>query len=93
MKVEPQDYDNMSQPERAKLRNKYVEAQQGMCWYCNTPLNTRPDKTKIPHINIRLFPDRFFKYPIHLHHSRVTGLTVGAVHAECNAILWQYHGE
>jgi hypothetical protein len=28
-----------------------------------------------------------------LHHCHQTGLTIGAVHAKCNAVLWQYHGE
>jgi hypothetical protein len=40
-----------------------------------------------------LFPELFLKYPVHLHHSHVTGLTIGAVHAYCNAVLWVYHDE
>jgi len=40
-----------------------------------------------------LFPRGFFGYPIHLHHSHDTGMTIGAVHAHCNAVLWQYEGE
>lgn len=32
-------------------------------------------------------------YPVHLHHDHKTGLTIGAVHAKCNAVLWQYYGE
>jgi hypothetical protein len=46
-------------------------------------------------INFSLFPGGigFLKYPIHLHHDHNTGMTIGAVHARCNAILWQYHGE
>jgi hypothetical protein len=31
-------------------------------------------------------------HPVHLQHSHVTGLTEGAVHAFCNAVLWQYEG-
>ena len=32
-------------------------------------------------------------HPIHLHHDHDTDLTIGAVHAYCNAILWEYHNE
>jgi hypothetical protein len=32
------------------------------------------------------------KSPIHLQHDHDTGLTEGAVHAYCNAVLWQYEG-
>ena len=41
----------------------------------------------------RLFPESFFKYPVHLHHSHDTGKTIGAVHAYCNAVLWEYYGQ
>ena len=44
-------------------------------------------------IDEELVPENFFKYPVHLHHSHYTGMTIGAVHANCNAVLWQYHGE
>ena len=45
------------------------------------------------YITNSLFPPNFFKWPVHLHHSHDTGMTIGAVHARCNAVLWQYHGE
>jgi hypothetical protein len=44
-------------------------------------------------INEKIFPPNFFKYPVHLHHDHNTGMTIGAVHAYCNAVLFQYHGE
>jgi hypothetical protein len=44
-------------------------------------------------INVDLFPPNFFKWPVHLHHDHRTGMTIGAVHCRCNAVLWQYHGE
>jgi hypothetical protein len=44
-------------------------------------------------IDLDLFPDGFLRYPIHLHHNHETGMTIGAVHSRCNAVLWQYEGE
>ena len=31
-------------------------------------------------------------HPIHLQHSHNTGVTEGAVHNYCNAVMWQYDG-
>jgi hypothetical protein len=39
-----------------------------------------------------LFPPNFLKYPVHLQHNHDTDMTEGAVHARCNAVMWQYHG-
>jgi len=44
-------------------------------------------------INENLFPPKFLNWPVHLHHDHKTGMTVGAVHSHCNAVLWQYHNE
>ena len=44
------------------------------------------------HVTHYLFPDGFFKHPVHLQHDHDTGLTEGAVHAYCNAVLWEYFG-
>lgn len=52
-----------------------------------------PEKITSKPINWKLFPKEFLKNPIHLHHSHDTDMTLGAVHAYCNAVLWQYHGE
>lgn len=88
----PVNYDSIDYIERRKVREEYVRLQDGRCYHCNylltetAPMHHRP-------VNINLFPPNFFKYPVHLHHCHKTGLTIGAVHNYCNAVLWQYHGE
>jgi hypothetical protein len=42
---------------------------------------------------ISQFIKQILEDSVHLHHSHETGMTIGAVHARCNAVLWQYHGE
>lgn len=72
----------------------YSELQDWKCSHCGNPLMSGPTKTlQATPINLRLFPPAFLKHPVHLHHDHTTGMTIGAVHAKCNAILWQYHGE
>jgi hypothetical protein len=44
-------------------------------------------------VDLKLFPRGFLSNPVHLHHCHTTGLTIGAVHSRCNAILWQHHGQ
>lgn len=87
----PVDYDKLSPAECRAVREQYVTEQQGLCYYCKTPLDVRPEQTKW--IYWKQFPKQFLKYPVHLHHCHTTGNTRGAVHAYCNAVLWQYHGE
>ena len=92
--MQPKHYLSLTWQERKAVREQYVEAQQGRCYYCGGLLSEDP----VSHvmgldINWRLFPSNFLKYPVHLHHSHTTGMTLGAVHARCNAVLWQYHGE
>src|SRR5688572_29790524 len=78
--VAPQNYDLLSQPERAKLRGRYVEAQGGNCHHCGGPLNASPPKEiQSKRIDWRRFPPNFTRWPIHLHHSHRTGMTIGAV--------------
>lgn len=91
---EPRLYRMMSQPERAALRREYIKEQGGRCYYCKAPLTEKPP-SKVAKLKIdkRRFPSTFFKFPVHLHHCHVSGFTLGAVHAHCNAVLWQYHGE
>ena len=43
-------------------------------------------------INWKLFPPFFLRFPIHLQHNHDTNMTEGAVHAYCNAVMWQYEG-
>lgn len=92
--VTPVRYDALSQPERRAVRESYVQAQGGACHHCKAPLDGPPTaEMTAKRITPRLYPATFFRFPVHLHHSRKTGLTIGAVHNRCNAILWEYHGE
>lgn len=91
---EPQNYEALSQPARAKLRKEYELGQGGLCHHCGARLSGKPTQEimALP-INLRLFPPNFLRWPVHLHHSHKTHMTIGAVHARCNAVLWQYHNE
>lgn len=92
--VKPQNYNKLRPQERAALRTRYIYAQKGRCYYCNNNLNAQPTEEVLSKkITWKLFPPDFTKHPIHLHHSHDTGMTIGAVHAYCNAVLWQYEGE
>ena len=91
--VKPQNYNQMTQPERRALRLRYIEAQGGACYQCGEPLTGEPHKNVMGFpIQWSLFPPNFERHPVHLHHNHTTGETIGAVHARCNAYLWQYHG-
>ena len=87
-------YDELNQRQRREVREAYVLAQRGRCYHCEGRLDEEPPRhiQELP-INWRLFPPGFTRWPVHLHHCRQTGLTIGAVHSLCNAVLWQYHGE
>ena len=92
--VQPMKYDALSPGERRDLRIRYESHQKGMCWHCKAPLaGPPPDKITRRKINKKLFPPSFFDWPVHLHHDHETGMTLGAVHNYCNAVLWQYHGQ
>lgn len=90
----PIKYSESAWHTRKEAREQYIEEQHGLCYFCLGSIKEEPSKliTNIA-INKKLFPTNFFNHPIHLHHSHKTGLTLGAVHCKCNAILWQYHGE
>jgi hypothetical protein len=87
-----QMYNGLTWQEKRKLREEYVSFQDGLCWYCSGRLDAQPP-TAVTNkkINWKLFPPNFLKYPVHLQHDHSTGLTEGAVHSYCNAVLWQYH--
>ena len=87
----PVDYTKLDWRQRKEVREQYVSKQNGMCSHCGKTLSEKADRVK--RINTDLFPENFFKYPIHLHHCHKTGMTQGAVHNYCNAYLWQYKGE
>lgn len=89
--MKAQYYSRLTPYERRDLRNQYVEAQKGLCYWCKSDIHSDPPK-KITDfkINWNLFPEGFLNYPIHLQHNHATDLTEGAVHAYCNAVMWQY---
>lgn len=87
----PCDYTKLTGAERRLVREQYIVEQKGLCWHCGEPLNGEPHAsiTAKP-INLKLFPNGFLENPIHLQHCHETDMTEGAVHAYCNAYLWQY---
>lgn len=95
MAIKAQQYNRMTRKARRKLRMLYVADQLGLCYYCKGPLHLQPPahvlalKVKWRHGQ----GEKFLRHPIHLHHCHRTGKTLGAVHAFCNAVLWQFHGE
>lgn len=90
----PVNYNEIKPAERRLVREEYVRIQEGNCCFCGAPLDGKPPKeVTSKQINRKLFPTGFFRWPVHLHHDHDTGLTIGAVHNYCNAMLWQYFGE
>ena len=89
----PAKYSELTPTQRRKVREKYVENQGGKCYWCHSSLfHPAPDFITEKRIHWDLFPPNFLKYPIHLQHDHDTDLTEGAVHAYCNAVMWQYYG-
>ena len=90
----PVNYTKLQWQERRAVREEYIRLQKGKCHFCGKPLDGPPTKKiKSMPIHKSLFPPKFFDYPVHLHHNHETGMTIGAIHCECNAVLWQYYGE
>lgn len=90
----PVDYNKLTPFQRKETRVAYMVLQGGVCCYCIQSLYGPPSESVLSKpVSAELFPPNFFKWPIHLHHDHETGMTIGAVHALCNAVLWQYHGE
>lgn len=90
----PVDYTKLTASERRNVRNIYVTKQDNKCFYCNESLDVLPPKRILNlKINWKLFPPNFLRYPVHLQHNHSSGMTEGAVHAYCNAVLWQYEGK
>jgi len=90
----PALYDALSIEEKGIVRRKYTEMQQGLCCACGAPLEGTPPEDVFEHrINWSLFPENFLEHPVHLHHCKQTGLTIGSTHALCNAVLFQVYGE
>lgn len=90
----PVNYDKLHFTKRKVVREQYIEEQDGRCYHCGELLSGLPhNNVTRKEIEKELFPHNFFDYPVHLHHDHDTGMTIGAVHNYCNAVLWQYHGE
>lgn len=89
----PVGYTSLNWKERKEVREQYIEEQNNLCMYCGNNLKEDPP-TEITDkkINWNIFPPNFLQHPIHLQHDHNTGMTEGAVHAYCNAVLWQYDG-
>jgi hypothetical protein len=91
--MEPILYSRADAKQRRAVREQYVKEQQGLCYWCKEPLvGPAPKHVTEKKINWRLFPPHFLKHPVHLQHNHDTDLTEGAVHAICNAVMWQYYG-
>lgn len=89
----PVNYRSLNFKERKEVRELYIKEQNGKCFYCKEPLDKDvPKHIKDKPIDWSFFPENFLKYPIHLQHDHKTGMTEGAVHAYCNAVMWQYEG-
>ena len=89
----PIDYTSLHWTDRKNVREQYIAEQKGKCFYCGYDLSKEPPyEIKNKNIDWNLFPPNFLKYPIHLQHDHYTGMTEGAVHAYCNAVMWQYEG-
>ena len=89
----PVDYTKLHWTERRQVREQYIKEQDRKCYYCGCSLDEPPpNHITDKKINWELFPKNFLKYPIHLQHNHKTGMTEGAVHNYCNAVMWQYEG-
>jgi len=91
--IVPKNYNALNYRERREMREAYIKAQKGMCMYCGEPLSSPPpQRIANKPINWDAFPANFLMHPVHLQHNHATGMTEGAVHAYCNAVMWQYEG-
>ena len=91
----PVKYHATPPEDRRLVRQEYAKRQGGLCYWCGQPLSGEPAQTvraKKKRINWKQFPPNFLRHPVHLQHDHSTGLTEGAVHALCNAVMWQFHG-
>lgn len=90
----PRNYHDLSLSGRRLVHQEYLRRQDDKCWHCGKDLYEDPAQEILDAwINVKHFPSGFFKFPRHLHHNHNTGMTIGVVHARCNAWLWQYKGE
>jgi len=89
----PTDYTKLTPSQRREVRLQYIKEQNNLCMYCGETLDLpAPNRITDKPIYWNLFPQGFLHHPIHLQHCHKTGMTEGAVHSHCNAVLWQYEG-
>lgn len=90
----PVNYEYLHWRDRIAVREEYIRIQYNKCWYCKYDLSEEPPSDILnKSINWNRFPPNFLKHPIHLQHDHKTGMTEGAVHSYCNAVLWEYEGK
>lgn len=90
----PANYVKLDASERRQVRESYIAKQHGLCHYCESKLTGEPSfEIAAKEVSPDLFPENFFDNPVHLHHDHNSGLTIGAVHCHCNAVLWEHDGE
>ena len=90
----PANYKSLDWQERKAVREEYIKLQKGKCLYCGKDLSKpAPEHILNKKIDWSYFPENFLNYPIHLQHNHNSGLTEGAVHNYCNAVMWQYEGK
>ena len=88
----PVDYTKLNRAERRAVREQYIEEQENLCYFCGFSLaHEAPRHIVSKPIDWDLFPKNFLTAPIHLQHNHTTGMTEGAVHNYCNAVMWQYN--
>lgn len=89
--VLPARYDELSPTAKRLVREEYARLQGGRCWYCSEMLSGPPSaEVQSKSVDGVVWPQGFFDWPVHLHHDKVTGLTIGAVHCRCNAVSFKY---
>ena len=90
----PTDYTKLNAKQKKLVRELYIKEQDNNCWACGESLSGDPRHDIMEaKINYKLFPPGFLKNPIHLQHDHDTNMTEGAVHAKCNAVMWEYFGK
>lgn len=90
----PVNYNETHYTVRKCIREEYIKRQKGKCCHCGEALDKNPcASVRNLSIDKDLFPPNFFIWPVHLHHNHDTGMTIGAVHCYCNAVMWQYNRE
>lgn len=90
----PINYNKADYKKRKAIRQEYIKRQGNKCYYCGCSLDENPcSSVRSRPITKTLFPSGFFNWPVHLHHNHKTGMTIGAVHCYCNAVLWEYEKE